>query len=203
VLGDHLSADGVVVAQPCITYQATLATTTMKIPSSTFVFLVAVLASASAFAPSQNRGPINTALQATSSNKSIWWSSAVAAAAVGFTLATSQMAGAAPVNEQMASFQGESAPTLMLAASETIDFSLPSYNPNMGGFGDGTEAKLSEAKGGDEAAKQREAMLKAEEARKARLVQKKEEAKAREAEEKARAQQRKEASKDRFKEIFQ
>ena len=92
--------------------------------------------------------------------------------------------------------QGES--TTLLAA-ETIDFSLPSYNASMQGFGEGTEARLSEAKGGAEADKQKEAMRKAEAARQARLIEKKEALKAREEEGATRDKAKKEAQKDRFK----
>lgn len=167
------------------------------------LFLVALVSSVGAFCP-QRQTPTNpfTALEATSNGK--WWS-ATAAAAAGWTLAA-QIAGASivnPVNEhKMPSFASQSN-TLVITASETIDFSLPSYNPNMGGFGDGTEARLTEAKGGDEGNKQKEAMQKAEAARQERLKEKKEAAKAREQEERLRAKAKKEAQKDRFKEIFQ
>jgi len=170
----------------------------MKIQSSSVVILAAVVSSVGAFCPQQNN-----ALKHATSLRAIkgGWLSPAAAAAVGWTLAT-QIAGASmpPANEQMPSFPGEST---TLIAAETIDFSLPSYNPNMGGFGEGTEAKLSEVKGGDERDKQKEAMLKAEAARQARLAQKKEDALVREAEGRARAEERKAAQADRFKEIFQ
>lgn len=125
-----------------------------------------------------------------------------AAAVAGWTLAT-QIAGASmpPANQHIPSFRGEST---TLIAAETIDFSLPTtYSTNMGGFGDGSEAKLTEAKGGDEGDKQKEAMRKAEAARQARLKEKKEAMKAREAEDLAREKARKARQADRFKEIFQ
>jgi hypothetical protein len=172
----------------------------MTIPSSIALFL-AVTSGVGAFCP-HRAAPSSwsvTELQA-SKNK---WLSPVAAAVIGWTLAA-QVSGAGmlPANEQMPYmyFQGEG--TTLLAA-ETIDFSLPSYSADMQGFGQGAEARLSEAKGGDEAEKQKEAMRKAEAARQARLLKKKAEAKAREEEALAREKAKKEAQKDRFKEIFQ
>lgn len=172
----------------------------MKFQSSVILALVTSVSSVGAFCPPQNRASAPnrvTELQASKNG----WLSPVAAAVVGWTLVGQvASAGMLPTNEQLPSFQGES--TTLLAA-ETIDFSLPSYNPSMQGFGDGTEARLSEAKGGDEGDKQKEAMRRAEAARQARLVEKKEAAKAREEKGRARAQAKKAAQADRFKEIFQ
>lgn len=176
--------------------------------STALVALVAAVSSATAFAPLYTHRAPTTSLQASkpSEKSENWWTPA-ATALVGWTLAT-QIAGASviPANSDSvsptATFQ-QAAPTTLVAA-ETIDFSLPSsYNPNMGGFGDGSEARLQEAKGGDEGDKQKEAMRKAEENRQQRLAEKKAEAKLREEEGRARAQAKKEAQKDRFKEIFQ
>jgi len=99
-------------------------------------------------------------------------------------------------------------------AEEKLDFSLPSYDSsikNIGGFGDGAEAILNmegrgsgtlSDPGSGEAAKQREAMKKAEEARQAKLAEKKAEMKAREEEEKRRAIEKKEERARRMKGIF-
>lgn len=175
----------------------------MKIQSSV-AFVLTVTAGVGAFCPTPQQAirapPLSsvTELKAISKNTLL---SPVAAVVAGWTLAV-QVAGAGmlPANEQMPSFQGEST---TLLATEKIDFSLPSYNANMQGFGDGTEARLSEAKGGDEGDKQKEAMRKAEAARQARLIEKKEALRAREEEAQAREKAKKEAQKDRFKEIFQ
>mmetsp|Transcript_31213 Transcript_31213/g.56552 ORF Transcript_31213/g.56552 Transcript_31213/m.56552 type:complete len:171 (-) Transcript_31213:174-686(-) len=170
----------------------------MTIPSSIALFL-AVTSGVGAFCP-HHAAPSSRSVTELQASKNEWLSP-VAAAVIGWTLAA-QVSGAGilPANEQMPSFQGES--TTLLAA-ETIDFSLPSYSADMQGFGQGAEARLSEAKGGNEAEKQKEAMRKAEAARQARLLEKKAEAKAREEEALAREKAKKEAQKDRFKEIFQ
>lgn len=103
---------------------------------------------------------------------------------------------------------------LPASAEEKLDFSLPSYDSsvkNTGGFGDGAEAILNmegrrsgtlSDPGSGEAEKQREAMKKAEEARKAKLAEKKAEMKAREEEEKRRAIEKKEERARRMKGIF-
>ena len=99
-------------------------------------------------------------------------------------------------------------------AEERLDFSLPSYDSSIkgtGGFGDGAEAVLNmegrksgtlSDPGSGEAEKQREAMRKAEEARKAKLAGKKAEMKAREEEDKRRALEKKEERARRMKGIF-
>lgn len=174
----------------------------MKIHSSVAFVLTVASGVVGAFCPRQQaiRAPPLSSVTELKASKNEWLSP-VAALVAGWTLAA-QVAGAGmlPANEQMPSFQGES--TTLLAA-ETIDFSLPSYSANMQGFGEGTEARLSEAKGGDEGDKQKEAMRKAEAARQARLIEKKEALRAREEEAQAREKAKKEAQKDRFKEIFQ
>ena len=174
----------------------------MKIFSSIVLVTIASVSSAGAFCPlSQNRVPNPiTSLQA---SKEGGWLGPAATAVVGWTLATQIASAGLPAsNEHVPSFQGES--TTMMIAAEKLDFSLPSsYSTNMGGFGEGTEARLTEAKGGDEGEKQKEAMRKAEAARQARLKEKREAFKAREAEELARAKARKAAQADRVKEIFQ
>lgn len=171
----------------------------MKIESLHFVALIATASSVGAFCPLHSGVAPNHHVTELQASKSGWWSP-VAAAVVGWSLAA-QVAGASvlPATE-LPAFQGES---ITLLAGETIDLSLPSYDTNMQGFGEGSEARLSEAKGGDEGEKQKEAMRKAEVARQARLIEKKAAAKTREEEAQARATAKKAAQADRFKEIFQ
>ena len=172
----------------------------MKVQSSLSVVVLATVSSTSGFCPSRQLSRKQTTLHA--ENK--WWNP-VTTSVVGWTLA-SQVAIAVmtPLNVQMPTLQAES--TSLLAAESTrekIDFSLPSYGSTSYGFGDGQEARLSEAKGGDENTKQMEAMKKAEAARQARLAEKKEAAKQREAEDRARAEEKKAKASSRFNEIFQ
>lgn len=104
---------------------------------------------------------------------------------------------------------------MLLSESASLDFSLPTYDTKMGGFGEGTEAytkkggemKTSTAEfmadpGADEKEKQLASMRKAEEARKDALAQKKAVQKEREAEDKRRAKEKKERDAERLKNIW-
>ena len=91
-------------------------------------------------------------------------------------------------------------------AEEKLDFSLPSYESslkNTGGFGDGNEAILNVKADSSEAAKQKAAMKKAEEARQAAKEAKMAERKALEEETKRRAAEKKKRDADRLKGIFE
>jgi len=130
--------------------------------------------------PPQHQG--STALGAISRRKSF----ATAAALVG----------------GIAVFSGVSPAT----AEEKLDFSLPSYESslkNTGGFGDGTEAILNVKADSSEAAKQKAAMKKADEARQAAKEAKMAERKALEEEAKRRAAEKKKRDADRLKGIFE
>ena len=77
----------------------------------------------------------------------------------------------------------------------------------MGGFGDGTEARLYDKRemtdpGANEREKQMEAMRKAEEARKERVAKEKAIAKARDAEAKLRSEEKKARDTERLKNIW-
>jgi hypothetical protein len=133
----------------------------------------------------------------------------VTAAVVGWTLA-SQVALAQPIvmdppsakNPMASLFEQKPEPVY-----EKLDFSLPSYDSasKASGFGQGTEARnLGQTSTSDESEKdkQREAMLKAEAARQARIEQAKELARMREAEDQARAQAKKEEAARRLRGIF-
>eukprot|EP00531_Pseudo-nitzschia_arenysensis_P016078 CAMPEP_0116149326 /NCGR_PEP_ID=MMETSP0329-20121206/18873_1 /TAXON_ID=697910 /ORGANISM="Pseudo-nitzschia arenysensis, Strain B593" /LENGTH=173 /DNA_ID=CAMNT_0003645603 /DNA_START=82 /DNA_END=603 /DNA_ORIENTATION=- len=109
-------------------------------------------------------------------------------------------------------------PMVAQAASDTsLDFSLPSYDTKMSGFGDGKEAyvkkgdiasdgilsdKLMTDPGADEKEKQRASMQKAEEARKEALAKKKAEQKERDEEAKRRAIEKKKRDKERLANIW-
>ena len=98
----------------------------------------------------------------------------------------------------------------MTAMAETaLDFSLPSYDTNMQGFGDGKEAILNTKgrvdrtdPGANEREKQAEAMRKAEEDRLAAKAKKKAELKALEEEANRRAAERKARDAERLKNIW-
>jgi hypothetical protein len=152
------------------------------------------------------------------------WVPAFAAAVVGWTMA-SQVALAAPPppiattftvsvtstattkNSLASMFEEKPAPVY-----EKLDFSLPSYESSKSatGFGEGTEVRTKNlapslaADGSDQSEqdKQREAMVKAEAARKARVAQAKELTKMREAEDQLRAQAKKEEAARRMRGIF-
>jgi hypothetical protein len=92
------------------------------------------------------------------------------------------------------------------SAEESLDFSLPSYESslkNVGGFGDGNEAILNVKADSSEAAKQKVAMKKAEEARQAAKEAKMAERKALDEETKRRAAEKKKRDADRLKGIFE
>jgi len=131
----------------------------MKYLSTAVVALASLATTAAAFCPQQQAKTASTALDSLSRRESF----AKAASLIGGAVAT----GAA----------------LPASAEEKLDFSLPSYDSsvkNTGGFGDGAEAILNmegrrsgtlSDPGSGEAEKQREAMKKAEEARKAKLAE--------------------------------
>lgn len=102
-------------------------------------------------------------------------------------------------------------------ADTSLDFSLPSYDTKMGGFGEGNEAyvkkgaiakdgvtsdKLMTDPGADEKEKQLASMRKAEEARKEALAKKKAEQKERDDEAKRRAKEKKARDAERLKNIW-
>jgi hypothetical protein len=106
------------------------------------------------------------------------WMVPVAAVALGFTLA-SQAAVASPMMMDSLPWTATTTTTTttttyestLLVSAEKLDFSLPSYDSigtNQGGFGLGSEARLGQDPGNFEKSKERDAMLKAEEARLAR-----------------------------------
>jgi hypothetical protein len=136
------------------------------------------------------------------------WAPAVAAF-ITLTMA-SQIALAAPiaVDQTQAknplSFLVEEKPPPVY---EKLDFSLPSYDTasKATGFGEGKFVRNLEGASSEESSevdKQRDAMLKAEAARKARLQQAKELAKMREEEDQARAQAKREEASRRLRGIF-
>ena len=106
----------------------------------------------------------------------------------------------------------------MAAQADTqLDFSLPSYDTKMSGFGEGNEAFVKKGNilkegvtsnalmvdpGADEKEKQLSSMRKAEEARKEALTKKKAEQKEREDETKRRAKEKKERDAERLKNIW-
>ena len=105
-------------------------------------------------------------------------------------------------------------PMVAQAAETSLDFSLPSYDTKMSGFGDGNEAYVKKGSiggagdqlmtdpGADEKEKQRAAMAKAEEARLEAKARKKAEQKAREEEDKRRAIEKKKRDKERLANIW-
>lgn len=149
---------------------------TMKV----FSIIAMLLGSASAFSPmKQPTTQSSTSLQAAKpANK---WTPAVVAATLtlGLTLAS----------------------PLPSVADTDLDFSLPSYDTKMSGFGDGTEARLSRD-GPTEKDRQAEALRKAEENRKELAEKKKAEAKARLEEDKRRAKEKKARDAERLKNIW-
>jgi paraquat-inducible protein B len=97
------------------------------------------------------------------------------------------------------------APLAARADDTSLDFSLPTYDAKMSGFGEGKEAYLKTetvVQNGNEKEKQREAMAKAEEARKEALARKKAEQKEREEETKRRALEKKARDAERLKNIW-
>jgi hypothetical protein len=150
------------------------------------------------------------------------WAPALAAAVVGWTMA-SQIAWAGPPPILITTFTVAVTSTAKnpLASMfeekpqpvyEKLDFSLPSYDTSKSavGFGDGTEVRTrnlapltSDGTDKSEQDKQRDAMLKAEAARQARIQQAKELAKMREAEDQLRAQAKKEEAARRMRGIFE
>mmetsp|Transcript_128256 Transcript_128256/g.369372 ORF Transcript_128256/g.369372 Transcript_128256/m.369372 type:complete len:166 (+) Transcript_128256:123-620(+) len=100
-------------------------------------------------------------------------------------------------------------PMTAMADSTSLDFSLPKYDTNMQGFGDGTEAILNTRgradrtdPGANEKEKQEESMRKAEEARQQAKAQKKAQQKALEDEAKRRAAEKKARDAERLKNIW-
>lgn len=104
---------------------------------------------------------------------------------------------------------------VILAAETSLDFSLPSYDTKMSGFGDGSEAFVKQGQiksdtadtlmtdpGSDEKEKQFASMRKAEEARKKILLKKKAEQKAHQEEDKRRAAEKKKRDAERLKNIW-
>jgi hypothetical protein len=150
-------------------------------------FATILLASATAFSPVVTTSPrsTTTALSAESKNDNHQWKPAVAALLLGLTLAS----------------------PMALADAASLDFSLPKYDTKMGGFGDGTEARLEARReltdpGSGEKDKELAAMRKAEDARKERMKKEKEVKKERENEDKRRAMERKERDAERLKNIW-
>lgn len=99
--------------------------------------------------------------------------------------------------------------TVAYAAETALDFSLPTYDTNMAGFGDGKEAILNTKgsadrtdPGANEREKQEDAMRKAEEARLAQKAKKLAERKAREDEDRRRAAEKKARDAERLKNIW-
>ena len=100
-------------------------------------------------------------------------------------------------------------PMTAMADTTSLDFSLPKYDTNMQGFGDGTEAILNTRgradrtdPGANEKEKQEESMRKAEEARQEAKAQKKAKQKALEEEAKRRAEEKKSRDAERLKSIW-
>jgi hypothetical protein len=97
---------------------------------------------------------------------------------------------------------------MALAGDATsLDFSLPSYDAKMSGFGDGAEARLDARReltdpGTGEKDKEIAAMRKAEEARKVRMQKEKEAKKERADEDKRRSVERKKQDAERLKNIW-
>ena len=108
-------------------------------------------------------------------------------------------------------------PMAAQAAETALDFSLPTYDSKMAGFGEGSEAYLKKGQilkdggtasqlmidpGSDEREKQAASMRKAEEARKVALAKKKAEQKERDEEAKRRAIEKKKRDKERLANIW-
>jgi hypothetical protein len=108
-------------------------------------------------------------------------------------------------------------PSVANAEATQLDFSLPSYNPNMSGFGEGSEASSTKIEGrntgnaadnsytdpgADEKEKQLRSMQLAEQARKEALAAKRQKLAAIEQEEKRRAAEKKAKNAERFASIF-
>lgn len=139
--------------------------------------------------PRQQQQLSPTALHARSDEGAILSKAAMAAAVLGCSL----MMG----------------PMIAGADSTSLDFSLPSYDSKMSGFGDGTEAYLTKQgradrtdPGANEKEKQAVSMQKAEEARLEAKEKKKAEMKALEDEAKRRAAERKARDAERLKNIW-
>jgi hypothetical protein len=100
-------------------------------------------------------------------------------------------------------------PMTAMADSTSLDFSLPKYDTNMQGFGDGAEAILNTRgradrtdPGANEKEKQEESMRKAEQARQEAKAQKKAKQQALEEEAKRRAAEKKARDAERLKNIW-
>lgn len=134
------------------------------------------------------------AVKANQAKKSLF--APVAAAAVGWTVAT----GVALANVDCPPAITSNS---VVISYEKLDMSMPSYGSSTVGFGEGAQSKAEGVKTGVlEEDLQREAMRKAEAARRERLAAKKAEMKALEEEARVRAQQKKEDNAARVKELF-
>lgn len=154
-----------------------------------FLFLSVLATNAAAFSPSLIRNsPALTILRGASPSNdgddrsNLKPAATVAALFLGMTLTTTPMPS---------------------VAETSLDFSLPTYDTKMSGFGEGTEARLNNGNTQrSEKDLQMEAMKKAENARLEAKAKKKAEVKAREEEDKRRAQERKARDAERLKNIW-
>lgn len=161
-----------------------------------------------AFAPTQRRASSSTSLNAEKD-----WRAPIAAAALGWTIASQAATAFVPITEQTLPTSGISSSSSVVAAMEvkketvyeSLDFSLPKYGTSTAtGFGDGTEAFLNG--GGPNASgerqKQEEAIKKAEAARKAAKEAKKLEERERQEEMKRRGIEKQKEGDARMKALF-
>jgi len=174
----------------------------MKIHSIVTVALT--VSGASAFcAPQQSQHRQSQGATCLQAQKNGFWAP-VTAAVIGWTLASGVAVAAAPPTSASKSGMAVYFEKKQEASYEKIDYSMPTYNSgkNMG-FGEGTSVRdLDGGSTNDEKDLERQVMLKAEAARKARLQQKKEDMKIREAEDQVRAQLKKEENARRMRGIF-
>eukprot|EP00567_Pseudictyota_dubia_P005570 CAMPEP_0197442806 /NCGR_PEP_ID=MMETSP1175-20131217/8740_1 /TAXON_ID=1003142 /ORGANISM="Triceratium dubium, Strain CCMP147" /LENGTH=184 /DNA_ID=CAMNT_0042973347 /DNA_START=165 /DNA_END=719 /DNA_ORIENTATION=- len=178
----------------------------MKVLSITVA--VTSLCGAGAFAPQQQKPCSTTSLQAERD-----WCAPIAAAALGWTLASQAATAFVPSNEQVLAGNAVASTSAVVAALETkpaptyesLDFSLPKYGSSTAsGFGEGTEAFLSGGgpNASSERQKQEEAMKKAAAARKAQLEAKKQEEQLRREEDKRRSIEKQKEADARVKALF-
>lgn len=200
----NVTIDGVShFTQPTLRYQAT-SFDNMK---TSVVLALSLATSANAFAPRATAGAFftqnpnqalstssSTCLHASPSSEPSRKENQVKSTAAAFLLGCSLML---------------MSPTAVFADATSLDFSLPKYDANMQGFGDGTEAILNTRgradrtdPGANEKEKQAESMRKAEEARQAAKEKKKAEMKALEEETKRRALEKKARDAERLKNIW-
>ena len=197
----------------------------MKVSSGNLLAVVALTTSTAlrvgAFSPTPTTGNSATTIASVerrAKNSNGWWTVPLATVALGWTLASPAFAFSVNVEQTTTSPPQQTTTTttttLLVADSMSLDFSMPSYDSKTVGFGEGTEAYLSDTgskrkagldltdPGSYEREKQAEAMRKAEAARKERVAAEMKARKQRETEQYQREKQRQAEKASRWSSIF-